>query len=364
MFTSHHIDVVIEKQIKLFGHATAGWYPLSRLPQMLRDFAYIFSSAVATYKLIKRERPALVHLSSAHLLGPAFGAKIAQVPIVWHIRECLVDGYFGIRKLIISHLFDYLSDAIIAITQREARRLKPSKKVVVIYDPVEFDYFNKDIPGNIFRDEFKLTDADRCVAMFGGVTPIKGTLQFVEAACEILITQKQVKFFVFGSIYNTPVRTSAGKLKRMITGLLRKETYQEKIQKILTKNGRDQEVIFVGYRRDIPFIMAGLDVIVFPSTVPHAALPIMEAGAMAKPVVASDWGRPGEPDESVIDGITGFLVPPGNSDALAKAISKILICPGLAKRMGEAGYMRVKKLCGARENVAKVMELYETISGV
>ena len=266
--------------------------------------------------------------------------------------------------MVITHVIDAFSDVVIAITEREAGRLKRSEKVKVIYDPVEFNLFDRNINGKEFRKEFKLTDKERSIAMFGGIARIKGTLQFVEAALKILKEHENTKFFIFGQIHESSTKTLKGKIKLVINKILHKQSYHSKVKRMITEHEIDDNVVLVGYRRDVPNIMAGLDVIVFPSTVPHAALPIAEAGAMAKPVIASNWGKPEEPGESVVDGVTGILVPPGNTEALAEAIVKILTYPELARKMGEEGYKRARELFDARKNVAKIMQVYDEILGI
>jgi glycosyltransferase involved in cell wall biosynthesis len=71
------------------------------------------------------------------------------------------------------------------------------------------------------------------------------------------------------------------------------------------------------------------------STVPHFARLVIEAGALAKPVVASGLGGPAE---LVKDGATGLLVPPVDADALAEAVLALIREPVRARAMGEAGY--------------------------
>ncbi len=66
--------------------------------------------------------------------------------------------------------------------------------------------------------------------------------------------------------------------------------------------------MLIEFRKDIPSIINSSDIIVFPSVVPHFARSIIEAGAMAKPSIASNIGGP---DELIINGETGLLVPPG-----------------------------------------------------
>jgi len=361
LLTDRGFNATIDRRIKSFSHHVCGWYSIKHIHRMVVNLAYIPISAFFTYRIVRREKPNLVHLGSGALLGPALGAKIARVPIVWHIREHLADGYLGIGKRIIAHYIDWLSDRIIAIRQSEAKRLKRSKNLIVIYDCVDFKEFDREIRGDTFRREFKLTSNNKCVAMFGAVTPYKGTLQFVEAAIKILEEHKDMRFFVFGPIhYHKPPRgTFEARVKLMVSSAFNKKAYEyyNNIKKLIPEDKQDKITIF-GNRRDVAQIVAGVDLVVSPYILPHSSLPIMEAGAMAKPVVASNWG---EPDELVLNGITGILVPPGDSAALARAIVEILSCPERARKMGEEGYKRAKELFNANKNMAKLARVYDEI---
>ncbi len=356
-FKAKGIDVAIENGIKTFRHATAGWYSIKNAHRFITNFIQMFYSAAVVYKVIKKENPDLVHLSSSVLLGPAIGAKAANVPVVWHIREYLHDGYFGIRKWIIKILIYKLSDAIISITDTDASRLKPSTKINVIYDSVDFNHFNLNIGGEKFKSEFKIGRQDRLIGMFGGISRIKGTLEFIEAAKEIIKKEKDYRFFIFGDDIISSQDTFKARVKKKLQRLISHQNYSEKVRKAIGDDlsGR---IKFIGNRQDIPQIMAGLDLVVFPSTVPHSALPVIEAGAMAKPAVASNWG---EIAEEVVNGITGVLVPPGDPDALSQEIVRILSNPKLANKMGEEGYKRAIRLYDIKNSVKKVTKIYDKV---
>jgi glycosyltransferase involved in cell wall biosynthesis len=83
-------------------------------------------------------------------------------------------------------------------------------------------------------------------------------------------------------------------------------------------------------------------VVVLPSYSEGLPLAVVEAMAHGRPVVASAVG--GIPD-LVVDGETGFLVPPGDAVALRAAIEKLLADSALRKRMGAAGRERIIELC-------------------
>lgn len=359
LLTDLGFDVTIDKGIKIFQHHECAWRSLRFMYKMIIELVNIPISAFFTYKIVKREKPDLVHLGSGSLLGPGLGARIARIPIVWHIREHLADGYLGIRKKIIANYIDFLSDRVIAIRQSEAKRLKQSKKLRVIYDCVDFGQFDRRIQRNTFRKEFKLTEQDRVVATFGAIVHYKGTLQFVQAAVRILKHHDNIRFFIFGPIRRPSKKTFFEKLKWVIGRLLYKKYYGyvDRIEKLISEDKEDK-IIIVGNRQDVAQIMAGVDLVVSPYTLPHSSLPIMEAGTMAKPVVASNLGGI---EELVLDGITGILVPPGDSEALTKAITKIVTCPEEARKMGEEGYKRAKDLFDADKNTAEIIRVYDEV---
>ena len=85
-------------------------------------------------------------------------------------------------------------------------------------------------------------------------------------------------------------------------------------------------------------MIAACDVIVCPSRFESLGMVHLESMAMARPVVSMDNGGPAE---TVVDGETGFLVPPEDPDALAQRVIALLRDAALRARMGEAGRARV-----------------------
>jgi len=83
---------------------------------------------------------------------------------------------------------------------------------------------------------------------------------------------------------------------------------------------------------------------------------IIEAMAAAKPVIATDVGGC---REAVEDGVTGFIVPPGDRDALCDRIQKLARDPSLRNRFGRAGRQRAERLFSLEINIRKTVEVYE-----
>jgi glycosyltransferase involved in cell wall biosynthesis len=100
------------------------------------------------------------------------------------------------------------------------------------------------------------------------------------------------------------------------------------------------EVCFVGFISDVPAFLAGIDIFVMPSLYEGLGVAVLEAMAAGKAVVATQVGGLAE---SVVDSVTGFLVPPRDSQGLAHAIAKLVEEKSLAHEMGQRGAARVRE---------------------
>ena len=85
----------------------------------------------------------------------------------------------------------------------------------------------------------------------------------------------------------------------------------------------------VGHADDMPAALALADIVVSASTEPEGfGRVVIEAQAMARPVIATDHGGAAE---TVAHGETGWLVPPADADALAAALDAVLDLPAAAR---------------------------------
>ena len=104
--------------------------------------------------------------------------------------------------------------------------------------------------------------------------------------------------------------------------------------------GLERRVVFLGFRADVPRLLAGADLVAIASLregLPNVAL---EAMAARRPVVATAVA--GTP-ELVQEGETGLLVPPGAPDAMAGALAALIADPVRRRQMGERGRRRVEQ---------------------
>lgn len=106
----------------------------------------------------------------------------------------------------------------------------------------------------------------------------------------------------------------------------------------------------------LPLLLRECDLLVHPALTEGMPRAILEAMAMARPVVAT---RVGGIPEAVRDGVDGLLVPPGDASALGEAVCRLLDSPDLARSMGEAGRLRILDHFSFQQNVAALVQWHE-----
>lgn len=127
-----------------------------------------------------------------------------------------------------------------------------------------------------------------------------------------------------------------------------------KLQANIAKAGLGNEMHLVGFIDDSAKFLASVDMVAMPSLYEGLGVAALEAMAAGKPVVAS---RVGGLAESVVDRVTGLLVPPRDAVALASGIAELVKSPALAKTLGQQGQERAQQIYTV-ENMAAQNEAY------
>jgi glycosyltransferase involved in cell wall biosynthesis len=117
----------------------------------------------------------------------------------------------------------------------------------------------------------------------------------------------------------------------------------------------EPRIHLLGFRDDIPDLLAAIDVVVFSSLWEGLGRALTEAVLAARPVVATAVN--GVPD-LVVDGQNGYLVPPGRPDLLAERTLAVLALPDRGASLGAAGAARIRGRFDVTEMVAGIDELY------
>jgi glycosyltransferase involved in cell wall biosynthesis len=135
---------------------------------------------------------------------------------------------------------------------------------------------------------------------------------------------------------------------------------EARLRALAEQLGIADRIWFVGHQRDVQSWLAALDVFVLSSDWEGMSNALLEAMAAHLPVVATATG--GTPDV-VVEGVTGFLVPPGDAPALAQAIEALLLHPDWRDRMGQAGRQRVVEHFSVEQMVERTQALYQSLLG-
>lgn len=176
------------------------------------------------------------------------------------------------------------------------------------------------------------------VGTAGPLEAVKGLPFFLGAASRVLATGRDVEFLVAGA------GPEEANLRRLARDL-----------------GIADKVTFVPYLLDFAEPLAAMDIFCLPSLQQGQGIIMLEAMALAKPVIAS---RVGGVYSVVHDKETGLLVPPSDSSRLADCILELLGDPIRARAIGEAARQMVRRDFGLQKMVAQTAELYrELVAG-
>ncbi len=146
-------------------------------------------------------------------------------------------------------------------------------------------------------------------------------------------------------------------LKALIIGGGRREA---ELRQLAAELGLGPRVNFLGQRRDIPDLLAALDILVLPSYGEGVSLALLEGMAAGLPVIATAVG--GLP-EVVTDGVNGLLIPPRDPEALARALARLLADPDFARRLGEQARAEVEAHYSLERLGREINEIYGELSG-
>ncbi len=283
---------------------------------------------------MKKKRCQLAHFHDAHSLTIGLRAcSWARVPIVVAHRR--VDFPIG-RHLLSRRKYGQKIDAIIAISEGVKKVLVegkvPAEKITVIPSGIDFSIFDEVKDRNFLRREFGFADDDFLVGIVAALEDHKGHKYLFQATKIIREHSAKIKLIVVG------------------TGSLRLEL-ESQVQQL----GIEDIVFFLGFREDVPRILASLDLFVLSSHLEGLGSSLLDAMASGLPVVAT---RTGGIPEIVHHGETGLLVPPKDPDALAKAIIELYHDQDLANYLAEKGREYVRRHFSAEAMAERIVDLY------
>ena len=246
---------------------------------------------LALRRIMRERNVSLVHThSSVDSWLASLAAKSLGLPIV---RSRHVSIRILPRRALVYRLADRILTSGEGVRQMVAAAGIAPDRIVSV--PASFDpgRFHPDVSGDAVRRELGLEGP--AIGLVANIRGSKGHQYFLEAAHRVLARVPATRFLIVGDGVGF-----------------------DEVRSRVRARGLEGVVIMTGFRRDIPEVMAALDVLVLPSTRSEATSQvILQALAVGTPVVATAIG--GSP-EVIHEGQTGRLVPPNDAEALAAAI--------------------------------------------
>jgi L-malate glycosyltransferase len=210
-----------------------------------------------------------------------------------------------------------------------------SSNIVVIRNGITLPKSAGNGRGAILRQELGLPLSARVVAVFSRLNRLKGVEYFLDAAIILAGRFPDVCFLVVGD------------------GGSKKE-----LEEHARRSGLGQRIVFTGFRSDVADLLSETTISVLPSLSEGTSNTLLESMAAGIPVIATRVG--GNP-EVIQEGVSGLLVPPRDSAALAAATASLLEDEDLALRLGQAGMRRVSELFSIEGSVHETERLYQRL---
>jgi glycosyltransferase involved in cell wall biosynthesis len=287
-------------------------------------------------RVIRQLRPDIVHAHDPHAVATAALALsmstsprrprlIASRRVDFHLArnalsrwkyrqvECFICASEAIRKMLVA-------DGI------------PEPRTVTVHEGIDVARAAA-APAAELHQELWLPHHAPLVGNVAALVPHKGHRHLVDAAAEVIRHEPDARFIIAGQ------------------GDLR-----ESLEHQIKHHHLDKHVMLLGFRPDVLSLHKAFDLFVMSSIAEGLGTSLLDAMACGKAIVAT---RVGGMPEVVVDGETGFLVPPRDHAALADAIVRLLGDPALRGRMGAAGLARVRNRFTSEIMVRNTLAVYE-----
>ncbi len=210
-------------------------------------------------------------------------------------------------------------------------------RITTIYDSVNLEPFKVNTNVVAKRKEFGFKPSDFIVGTVARLVRVKGHEYLLQAIPKVIMKCPNAKLLIVG---DGPRRSD-----------LEKHAKQLEI---------DSHVVFTGTRMDVPEILAIIDLFVLPSSIREGlSLAIAEAMAAGKPAIGT---RIGGIPEIIRDGVTGFILPPKDPNALAERILYFTRHPEVARKFGEAARRWCKRKHDSRIIASQFDQFYRSLS--
>ncbi|MBI4670394.1 MAG: glycosyltransferase family 4 protein [Chloroflexi bacterium] len=324
-----HIAVeVMPYQLPYFKN---GWLPTGTVSILPRMWSFMRAQSIE-----------LVHVKdpeSAFYIAPV--ARLLNLPVIW---TC--SAWWHAERGWKSQFYKHFFTRILTYTETTKRALvatnaRLNEKIVVMPSGIDVNEFAPGPRDETLLDELHIPRDAPVITLLARFQPVKGHEIFLQAARAILNSFPETRFLLVGD--NAFATAEGDAYKRAMLDLIARD------ECLRTR------VVIAGFRRDIPRLLHATDVLVCPSLFETYGMANLEAMACGVPVVSTNIGGPAE---TVVDGETGFLVPPRDVAAIAARVCQLLTDGELRQRLGAQARQRVLENYTLEKNVARLQDVY------
>ena len=299
-------------------------------------------------QVIERHSADVVVTNTSTILEGALAARASGVPHVWHVLELLsadpalhpplpLDVWYRLMLSLADRVVAVSSSVRDELLQFESACSPAADKVQVIHSGVETRTPN---PAAGQKQRYFGVADDVPVVLYAGLfSRRKGLLDLAAAASNV-------------------VRRVPGTLIVLVGRF--PEADDAELNRVLKRSHRSGSIRQMGWRDDVPELMAAADIVVVPSWSDPLPLVVLEAMSLGTPVVATESGGC---SEMIVAGETGLLVPPRSPVLLGEAICTLIDGgPDLRRRMGESGRARQRELFHHERCTAQFADLLSKLA--
>ncbi|MBE2183141.1 MAG: glycosyltransferase family 4 protein [Anaerolineae bacterium] len=220
----------------------------------------------------------------------------------------------------------------------------PPEQLPVLPLGVNTRRFKPDNDGAALRKELNISSDVPLVALIARFQDVKGHDIFQDMARRVAAEIPEARFIVAGD---------------NVHGVSADDAYKARILRRWKDDPLLSQVIqYIGFREDAEQVIAAADVIACTSHFESYGMVNLEAMASGKPVVST---RRGGPSETILEGVTGYLIDSGDTAQFATHVIALLRDPALRQQMGEAGRARVLSQFSAEQMAAQFMAALDRV---
>ena len=314
---------------------------LSKEKNILIRYVFRFiPEVILLFSFIRKGNFDLVQVNGSQQFKGAIASKLAGVPLIWLIEDEMMSI---IVKKIYTFLARFTASGIIVVGEKvydyyiKGTSLE-KKNNIEIHPPVDTVFFDKK---SVQPDEKLEKYQGLKIVTVSGINPTKGLEYFIEMASKLVLTYDNLYFFIAGSNFKS------------------QKKYFKKLRSIVeSSNLTRNNLKFIGMIDNVPSFLKSGDIFVCTSISETGPMAVWEAMSMSKAIVTSNVGSV---SKYLVDGDSGFIVPPKNSDELIKKVKILLDDKVLRKKMGSKVRSIVKKKLDTSIAAKKYADFYREI---